>query len=124
MSSTDMPLLPLVATPRLPRIWYFWGSTVFGLLAHGVALLAQMLTLVAVLIRYGGAEPSEATLTMLVHQGGTIAVATVVACPAMLAVLWIAIRMARRRIFPGRRRRPPCSTATEPRGMQGCCGCS
>jgi hypothetical protein len=71
-----MPSLRLAATPRLPRTWYFWGSTVFGLLAHGAMLLAQMLTLVVILIRHGGAEPSEATLTILVHQGGTIAVAT------------------------------------------------
>lgn len=57
-------------------------------------LLAQMLTLAAVLIRYGDAEPSA---PVLLHQGGVIAAASVGACPAMLAVLWIAIRMARRR---------------------------
>jgi uncharacterized protein len=96
MSSVEMPSLPLAATPRLPRTWYFWGSTVFGLLAHGAMVLAQMLALVVALIRYGGADP-EAALKVLVHQGGMIAAATVVACPAMLAVLWTAIRMARRR---------------------------
>jgi hypothetical protein len=60
-----------------------------------------MLTLVAVVIRYGDAEPSEAVLKVLLHQGGLIAAATVIACPAMLAVLWIAIRMARRRKLSG-----------------------
>jgi hypothetical protein len=61
-----------VATPRLPRTWYFWGSTIFGLLVHGAMLLAQMLTLVAVVIRYGDAEPSEAALKVLLHQGGVM----------------------------------------------------
>ena len=65
-----------MATPRLPRTWYFWGSAIFGLLAHGAMLLAQMLTLVAVVIRYGDAEPSEAALKVLLHQGGVIAAAT------------------------------------------------
>jgi hypothetical protein len=60
MSSVEMPSLPLAATPRLPRTWYFWGSTVFGLLAHGAMVLAQMLALVVALIRYGGADPEAA----------------------------------------------------------------
>jgi uncharacterized protein len=65
-----------MATPRLPRTWYFWGSTIFRLLAHSAMLLAQMLTLAAVLIRYGDAEPSGAVLKVLLHQGGVIAAAT------------------------------------------------
>jgi uncharacterized protein len=76
MSSVEMPSLPLMATPRLPRTWYFWGSTIFRLLAHSAMLLAQMLTLAAVLIRYGDAEPSGAVLKVLLHQGGVIAAAT------------------------------------------------
>jgi hypothetical protein len=90
MSSVEMPSLPLMATPRLPRTWYFWGSTIFRLLAHGAMLLAQMLTLAAVLIRYGDAEPSEAVLKVLLHQVASSLLRPVVACPAMLAVLWIA----------------------------------
>jgi membrane protease YdiL (CAAX protease family) len=84
-----------MAPPRLPRTWFFLGTAIFGLLAYGAMLLAQTAMLVAAAIRYG--ITSEAEFRAFVAQGGPIAAVTIVACPFVLAVLWVAIRIARRR---------------------------
>ncbi|SHL87451.1 hypothetical protein SAMN05444159_7060 [Bradyrhizobium lablabi] len=84
-----------MATPRLPRTWYFLGTAIFGLLAYGVMLLAQTLMLIAAAIRYG--LSSEAEFREFFHQAGPMAAMTIAASPFVLAVLWIAIRIARRR---------------------------
>lgn len=86
---------PPIAPPRLPRSWYFLGTAIFGLLAYGVMLLVQTLTLVAAAIRFG--ISSKAELREFFDQGGPIAAITIVACPFVLAVLWVATRIARRR---------------------------
>src|SRR5258708_7568115 len=86
---------PPIAAPRLPRTWYFLGTAIFGLLAFGVMLLAQTLTLVAAAIRYGVSSAAE--LREFSYRGGPTAAITIVACPFVLAVLWVTIRIARRR---------------------------
>ena len=95
MASIEIPSPSLIAKPRLPRTWYFLGTTIFGLLAYGVMVLAETLTLVAALVRYG--KSTEADLIEFTHQGGPTAAAIIVACPFVLGLLWVAIRMARRR---------------------------
>jgi membrane protease YdiL (CAAX protease family) len=95
MSSLEISITPVVARPRLPRTWYFFGTTVVGLIAFGAMLLAQTLTLVAAAIRYG--MSSKAEFAEFVHRGGPFAAATIVACPVVLGVFWVAIRIARRR---------------------------
>lgn len=95
MSSVETHLPPIMAPPRLPRTWYFLGTAIFGLLAYGAMLLAQTLTLVAAAIRVG--ISSEAEFRELVNQGSSVAAITIVACPFVLAALWVAIRLARRR---------------------------
>jgi hypothetical protein len=109
MTSVEMPLPPPLVTPRLPRTWYFWGTTILGSLAHGAMLLAQVVVLVAAaLFRFGGADMPETQVKAFMHQGDTIAVATIVASPVMLAVLWMAIRLARRRFASYLALRWPC----------------
>jgi uncharacterized protein len=95
MSSVETQLPPIVAPPRLPRTWYFLGTALFGLLAFGVMTLAQTLIMVAAAIHYD--ITSKAEFREFVAQGGSIAAITIVVCPFVLAVLWVAIRLARRR---------------------------
>jgi membrane protease YdiL (CAAX protease family) len=94
MASIDLPS-PFMPTRRLPRTWYFLGTTIFGVLAYGVTVLAQTLTLVAAMIRYD--KSTDADLIAFSYQGGPMAAATVVACPFVLGLLWVATRTARRR---------------------------
>jgi membrane protease YdiL (CAAX protease family) len=95
MSSLEISVPPVVAKPRLPRTWYFFGTLVVGLIASGAMLLAQTLMVALAVIRYG--LSSKAELTEFFHHGGPFAVVTIVTCPVVLGVFWVAIRIARRR---------------------------
>jgi hypothetical protein len=98
MSSLEISASPAAtAPPRTPRTWYFLGTTVVGLIAYGAMVLAQVIAIVPVLVRYAEPTITEAQVRQLSHHGGLFAAATIAACPAVLAVLWIAIRIARRR---------------------------
>jgi CAAX protease family protein len=97
MSSLEIPASPVMAAPRLPRTWYFLGTTVVGLIAYGAMNLAEVATLLLLLARHAEPVNSQAQLQALLNQGGSIAAATIVACPFVLGVLWVAIRIARRR---------------------------
>jgi len=96
MSSLEIPAPPAMAARRPPRTWYFLGTTVVGLIACGAMILAQMATLLLLALH---AKPvsSQAELQALLNQGGSLAAATIAACPFVLGVLWVAIRIARRR---------------------------
>jgi membrane protease YdiL (CAAX protease family) len=97
MSSLEISAPPVMAVPRLPRTWYFLGTTVIGLIAYGVMNLAEVATLLLLLARHAEPVNSQAELQALLNQGGSIAAATIAACPFVLGVLWVAIRIARRR---------------------------
>jgi len=86
-----------MAARRPPRTWYFLGTTVVGLIAYGAMILAQLATLLLLALHAGPVMTSQAELQALLNQGGSIAAATIAACPFVLGVLWAAVRIARRR---------------------------
>jgi membrane protease YdiL (CAAX protease family) len=93
VSSCEVSTPALVKGRKQPRLWKFFGTTMWGLAALGAVFAAELLTILLVLIWFGDLRDP---LPLLEH-GGTTAAATVAECPAVLAVLWIAIRLARRR---------------------------
>jgi hypothetical protein len=97
MSSLEIPAPPVMAARRPPRTWYFLGTTVVGLVAYGTMILAQLATLLLLALRAEPVITTQAELQALVNQGGSIAAATIAACPFVLGVLWVAIRIARHR---------------------------
>jgi membrane protease YdiL (CAAX protease family) len=97
MSSLEIPVSPVMAAPRLPRTWYFLGTTVVGLVAYGAMILAQLATLLLLALRAEPVMTTQAELQALMNQGGWIAAATIAACPFVLGVLWVATRIARHR---------------------------
>jgi len=86
-----------MAARRPPRTWYFLGTTVVGLIAYGAMILAQLATLLLLALHAEPVMTSQAELQALLNQGGSIAAATIAACPFVLGVLWAAVRIARRR---------------------------
>ena len=98
MSSTEIatpPPLPLLQRP--PRTWYFLGSTIAVLIAYATLNLAHMLVIIAVVIQHGDPSISPSKLQELAKGGPTTAAGAILACPLVLAVLWVTIRIARRR---------------------------
>lgn len=98
MSSLEITAPPAMSNPpRPPRTWYFFGSSVVVLLAYAALNLGHFIAIVLELVRRGNPAMPQAELLRLAHDGGTLAWGTIAACPFVLAVLWAAIRIARRR---------------------------
>ena len=85
------------ASPRPPRTWDFMETTFVSLLAYGVFTLTSGLAMgVLLAMRAAGRTLSQAQLHALATQGHWYGIALMVSSPLTVAVLWIAIRMARR----------------------------
>ena len=78
-----------VSSPPL-RTWDFVETAFVSLIAYGVFALTSGLALAIVLAMYDGANTSSAAQFQAYGAG------YIVASPLTIAVLWIAIRMARR----------------------------
>lgn len=97
MSSLEISTPALSEGQQQPRLWKFFGTTIWGLVALGTMLAAQFLAILVVLISFGDLNAPYAQSMPLLKHAGTFAAAAIASCPAVLAVLWIAVRLARRR---------------------------
>jgi len=98
MSSTEIttpPPLPVVQRP--PRTWYFLGSTIAVLIAYAAMNIAHVIVIIALVVQSGDPSISQSKLEELAKDGPTTAAGAILACPLVLAVLWVTIRIARRR---------------------------
>jgi hypothetical protein len=94
--STLAPILaiPVAPIPRPPRVWKFWGTALWGLFIFAVVLVAQIGTVAWIVLRRGG--PLDlSTAAEVVAQGPTLALSVIFGLPAVLAALWVPIRLSR-----------------------------
>ena len=88
---------PVSAAARVPKTWDFMETTFVALLAYGAYLLIGGLTLTVMLSMQGVANSaSPAEFEALALQGRWQGVSVIVGSIAAIAVLWIAVRRARR----------------------------
>ncbi|HKH01367.1 MAG TPA: CPBP family intramembrane glutamate endopeptidase, partial [Bradyrhizobium sp.] len=85
---------PATSILRVPRIWKFWGTAVWGLIVFGAMFVGQMAVLAWLLLRRDGPIDMGAAIH-LVGGGLTISLSVITGVPAVLAALWIAIRITR-----------------------------
>jgi uncharacterized protein len=97
-SVPSAPVSTLVPSPRSPRTWYFFGSTIIALIAYAVQNLIGIATFILLLFLYGVAPtiPHDELLALM-KQGGWMALAMIAAAPFTIATLWVAIRIARQK---------------------------
>ena len=99
MDSLDVPAAPAALTPiigneRPPRIWKFWGTALWGLFIFAGMFVGQIGVVVWFILRRGG--PIDIAAAVHVVGGGlTISLSVIMGLPAVLAALWIAIRISR-----------------------------
>jgi len=79
---------------RVPRTWDFMETTFVALVAYGALGLTSWLVLVVLVATQGSAALSPAQLQAL--PTGWDSAASIIGCASAIAVLWIAIGMARR----------------------------
>lgn len=90
----SLPPAAPVAAPRPPRIWYFWGTTLWGLFIFAAMFVGQLLALVYFVLRMDGPFEMSA-LKPILSSGLTISLSVILGLPAVAAALWLATRMAR-----------------------------
>jgi uncharacterized protein len=85
---------PVIRTQRHPRIWKFWGTALWGLLIFAAMFVGQMAVVGWFVLRREG--PIDMAAAIHVVGGGlTISLSVMMGLPAVLAALWLAIRITR-----------------------------
>ena len=95
MSNPENAHSPLSASPRPPRTLDFVETLLVALIADGVFLLTSGIFLSILLYMHEGAM-SPAHFRTLWLQGNWQGVGVIVGSPSTIAVLWLAVREARR----------------------------
>jgi membrane protease YdiL (CAAX protease family) len=97
MSNLENANSPAPVSPPPLRTWDFMETALVTLIAYGVFALTSGITLAVMLAMPDGADKlSPVQLQALAMQGRLYGTALIIASPPTIAVLWIAIRMARR----------------------------
>src|SRR6266576_1698005 len=101
MDSLEIPvgsaapaLTPIIGTQRPPRIWRFWGTALWGLFIFAAMFIGQIGVVGWFILRRGGPIDISAAVHV-VGAGLTISLSVMMGLPAVLAALWIAIRVSR-----------------------------
>jgi membrane protease YdiL (CAAX protease family) len=85
---------PVAGAPRPPRIWKFWGTSLWGLLLFAAMFAGQFLLVLAFFLARG--PPFDlASIRTVASAGTVISLSVMMGLPAVLAVLWLAARIAR-----------------------------
>src|SRR6201999_916757 len=92
-SPAAAPAPHLGAQPQ-PRVWKFWGTSLWGVLIFAAMFAGQFLLVVAFFLAKG--PPFDLTSIKAVASAGTvISLSVMMGLPAVLAVLGVAARGAR-----------------------------
>jgi membrane protease YdiL (CAAX protease family) len=83
-----------VRAQRQPRIWKFWGTALWGLFVFAAMFAGQMVVVAYFVLRREGPVDMAAAIH-IVGSGLTISLSVIMGLPAVLAALWIAIRLSR-----------------------------
>jgi uncharacterized protein len=83
-----------IAVPRPPRIWKFWGTALWGLFVFAAMFVGQIAVVAWFVLQQDG--PIDlAAATHVLGSGLTISLSVIMGLPAVLAALWLAIRLSR-----------------------------
>jgi uncharacterized protein len=83
-----------VAIPRPPRIWKFWGTALWGLFVFAAMFVGQIAVVAWFVLQQDG-PIDVAAATHVLGSGLTISLSVIMGLPAVLAALWLAIRLSR-----------------------------
>ena len=82
-----------IPAQRQPRVWKFWGTALWGLLIFAAMFAGQMAVVLWFVLRREG--PIDVAAAIHVVGGGlTISLSVIAGLPAVLAALWLAIRIS------------------------------
>jgi membrane protease YdiL (CAAX protease family) len=91
--ASENPPLATVPPPLPPRVWKFWGTTLWGLFVFGGMFLGQLAVVIYFMLKQDA--PNIASVVQTIGGGLTIALSVITGLPGVLLALWIAIRPTR-----------------------------
>ena len=93
---SDDPVTPVPAIPsqRPPRVWKFWGTLLWGLFVFAAMFVGQIAVVAYFVLQQQGSIDVAAAIHVL-GDGLTISISVITGLPAVLAALWVAIRLSR-----------------------------
>jgi membrane protease YdiL (CAAX protease family) len=92
--ASSAALTPVIRTQRHQRIWKFWGTALWGLFIFAAMFVGQIAVVAWFVL--GREGPIDIAAAIHVVGGGlTISLSVIMGLPAVLAALWIAIRISR-----------------------------
>jgi membrane protease YdiL (CAAX protease family) len=83
-----------------PRVWKFWGTTFWGFVVFAAMFVGQLAVVGWFLLRQSEPIDQESfgeAVRIVVSNGLTISLSVITGLPAVVAALWIAIRIKRAR---------------------------
>jgi uncharacterized protein len=86
------PILPQ------PRVWKFWGTALWGFFIFGGMFVGQVAVVAWFVLQQEGPidlDALAAAVRVVVGRGLTISLSVITGLPAVLAALWVAIRITR-----------------------------
>jgi membrane protease YdiL (CAAX protease family) len=93
MSSTETAPADAATLTRPPRIWKFWGTTLWGALVFA-AMFGGQFALVACFFVVKGPPFDLGSIKTVAGSGTVISLSVIMGLPAVLAVLWLATRLS------------------------------
>jgi membrane protease YdiL (CAAX protease family) len=88
------PAVTILPARREPKIWGFWGTSLWGVFVFA-ALFGGQLAVVAYFLWDQGGPIDITSAIRIVGRGLTISLSVIMGLPAILLALWIAIRGTR-----------------------------
>jgi hypothetical protein len=94
-SNSEVLAPPVMAVPRPPRIWKFWGTALWGTVVFAAMFAGQMAVVAWFVLRQEGPIDVAAAMQEVVGDGLAFSLSVITGLPAVLAALWVAIRVSR-----------------------------
>ena len=94
----DSPIAAEQPVASSPRVWKFWGTALWGFVVFLGMVVGQFAVVAWFLLRHDGPIGWDSfgdAVTAVVSNGLTISLSVITGLPAVLAALWIAIRIKR-----------------------------
>ena len=96
MDSLEVPTAHRSRSPpqRPPRVWKFWGTALWGLFIFAAMFAGQIAVVAWFVLRQAGPFDYASAIHVL-GSGLTISLSVIMGLPAVLAAVWLAIRLSR-----------------------------
>src|ERR1700753_2829772 len=87
---------PVMAVPveRLPRVWKFWGTALWGTFIFAAMFVGQIVPVVLIVLWKVGSLDLGAAAHM-VSDGKILSLSVLFGLPAVVAAVWLPVRLSR-----------------------------